>query len=66
MADSAVTGNANATNNTAVAFQSSTETIAIVSDADKKDDEERKKKKEGGGQETDEKKTDSKDKKYCN
>ena len=60
------TGNATATKGTENAMQSSTETIAIVTDADKKDDEERKKKKEGGGQETDEKKTDNKDKKYCN
>ncbi|PKN71754.1 MAG: hypothetical protein CVU54_00115 [Deltaproteobacteria bacterium HGW-Deltaproteobacteria-12] len=68
-ANSTVTGNMNAANNTFVALESATETIATVttiSDEDKREEEERKKKKEGGGKETDEQKMDSKDKKYCN
>ncbi len=68
-ADSTVTGNTNATNNTSVAFESAMETIATVttiSEPDKKEDEEQKKKKEGGEKGTDEKKLDNKDKKYCN
>jgi hypothetical protein len=68
-ADSAVTGNTDATSSTVVAFQSSTGTIAMVeTKSDQSDDEkERKKKeKEGGEQTTDEKKMDDKGKKYCN
>ena len=62
------TGNADATSSTAVAFQSSTGTIAMVeTKSDQSDDEkERKKKEEGGEQTTDEKKMDDKGKKYCN